>query len=70
MEFCKKISKNAPLSLSTLKKSINAFQSSQTLELHDQELIKNLIIRIQNSEDFIEGPVAFAEKRLPNWKGK
>ena len=22
------------------------------------------------SEDFIEGPVAFAEKRLPNWKGK
>ena len=40
MEFCKKISKNAPLSLSTLKKSINAFQSSQTLKLHDQELIK------------------------------
>ena len=23
-----------------------------------------------SSEDFIEGPVAFAEKRLPNWKGK
>ena len=40
IEFCKKISKNAPLSLSTLKKSINAFQSSQSLE-KIQELIKN-----------------------------
>ena len=59
-----------PLSLSTLKKSINAFQSSQTLKLHDQELIKNLIIKIQNSGDFIEGRKAFNEKREPNFKGK
>ena len=47
MEFCKKISKNAPLSLSTLKKSINAFQSSQTLKLHDQELIKILLLKFK-----------------------
>ena len=28
------------------------------------------IATLTRSEDFIEGPRAFAEKRKPNWKGK
>ena len=28
------------------------------------------VTAMKNSEDFIEGPKAFSEKRPPNWQGK
>jgi enoyl-CoA hydratase/carnithine racemase len=28
------------------------------------------IVELVKSEDFVEGPIAFAQKRKPNWKGK
>ena len=27
-------------------------------------------LEMQSSEDYIEGPQAFAQKRPPNWKGR
>ena len=66
------VSASAPLSLATLKevfaanetKSIEegyALYKSGTLAIYEQML---------KSEDAIEGPQAFAEKREPQWKGK
>ena len=40
--------------------SLEASMSSQYTAVHD----------LFSSEDFVEGPVAFSEKRAPNWKGK
>lgn len=44
------------LSISSLEESINTSYES--------------VAKLMFSEDFIEGPKAFAEKRKPNWKGK
>ena len=40
--------------------SLEESMSGQYTAVHD----------LFTSEDFIEGPVAFSEKRAPNWKGK
>lgn len=69
IDLCKKISTNAPLSLKLFKKSINSFEKSQIQKQEDFDEIKDLINKIQNSDDFIEGREAFNQKRNPNFKG-
>ena len=69
INFCEKVSQNAPLSLEVIKKSINSFQESQVLDKEKKLLIEDLIKNIQESKDFIEGRKAFQEKRTPNYKG-
>ena len=70
IKFAKKISSNAPLSLSSIKKSINVFEKNQEIDQKSYDEIKSSILKAINSNDFLEGQKAFKEKRSPKFSGK
>ncbi|TWT06745.1 enoyl-CoA hydratase [Planococcus sp. CPCC 101016] len=68
VEIAKEIARNAPLSLQAIKKSIQTglhtdINTALSIEL-DQ------YYKCANSEDRLEGVLAFNEKRKPEWQGK
>lgn len=68
LEIAKEIAQNAPLSLQSIKKSISTglhtdINTALSIEL-DQ------YYKCANSEDRLEGVLAFNEKRKPDWQGK
>ena len=67
--WARQIEECSPMSIRATKQvayeNFNEPDLEKSMKAH-YSAIKELF----SSEDFIEGPVAFAEKRLPNLKGK
>jgi enoyl-CoA hydratase len=68
LELAQLISKNAPIAVAVSKQMIRATQGRTEAELW--EFQKPLGARVLGSQDAKEGPLAFIQKRAPNWQGE
>jgi enoyl-CoA hydratase/carnithine racemase len=68
IELAEKIVKNAPVSVQETLKVAKLTQDFDEAELFEAMLAAGAIVR--QTEDFMEGPRAFMEKRKPVWKGQ
>lgn len=73
-EFTYKIAEaityNSPMSVTVSKKQINEIAKSTSLSTSTFELIEELRLKAFNSHDFVEGKMAFEEKRHARFTGE
>ncbi len=69
LRWAQQITECAPLSIRASKDVV--YRSLDTPSLEDSMKTRySSVADMVGSEDFVEGPKAFAEKRKPNWRGK
>ena len=69
LEWAGMILECAPLSIRASKNVVYASLDAESLRA-SMEQGYDSVRAMTTSEDFIEGPKAFSEKRPPNWQGK
>jgi enoyl-CoA hydratase/carnithine racemase len=62
------IAENAPLAVRASKRVMK--QAGELPEVQGWEINNAAVPEVFGSADAMEGPVAFAEKRKPNWSGR
>ncbi len=70
MNIAEKISSNAPLAISLIKKQVHQLAYRTVEQLTNDEKSKSAIKAVYHSKDFAEGKKAFIEKRKPRFTGK
>lgn len=69
LEWAGMITECAPLSIRASKDVV--YRSLDAASLRESmEATYDSVRAMTHSEDFVEGPLAFSEKRKPNWKGR
>ncbi len=67
-KIARRIAENGPLAVSAIKKSAIECLSLSLPDAYDHEI--ELATPVFKSEDAVEGPMAFMQKRKPDFKGK